>query len=63
MRLANSVTRIDVRSIAPVDRHALIFKTFESLKARDALELLWLVKIDKVADVTMGAPCCGHCNA
>ncbi len=90
---ANVVTQIDVRTIAPVDRHALIFKTFEALKAGEAMQLvndhrpsplqaqfaeryagafawdylqdgplLWQVKIDKVSDVTTGAPCCGHCN-
>ena len=38
MSQANIVTRIDVRQMAPVDRHALIFKSIESLKAGDALE-------------------------
>lgn len=40
MSLAKVVTRIDVRSIMPVDRHALIFKTFESLKLGEAMELV-----------------------
>jgi uncharacterized protein (DUF2249 family) len=39
MSQANIITRIDVRQIAPVDRHAQIFKSFEALKAGEALEL------------------------
>jgi len=93
MKIANTTSRIDVRTIAPADRHALIFKTFESLQVGEAIELLaehrpsplqaqfaarfagafawvylqegplqWQVKIDKVAAITIGAPCCGHCN-
>jgi uncharacterized protein (DUF2249 family) len=37
---ANIVTHIDVRTIAHVDRHSLIFKSFEVLKAGEAMELL-----------------------
>lgn len=32
--------RIDVREIAPRDRHALIFTCFDTLKAGEALELV-----------------------
>lgn len=93
MSQANVVKRIDVRTIAPVDRHTHIFKTFEALKAGEAMELvndhrpsplqaqfnelftgaftwdylqdgplIWQVKIDKIADINTGAPCCGQCN-
>ena len=40
MSQANVVKRIDVRTIAPVDRHTHIFKTFEALKAGEAMELV-----------------------
>jgi uncharacterized protein (DUF2249 family) len=40
MHPTNRVQYIDVRTIAPIDRHALIFKTFEALKAGEAMELL-----------------------
>lgn len=39
MSQANIVRRIDVRGIAAVDRHALIFNAFDTLKAGEALEL------------------------
>ncbi len=35
-----SKTTIDVRNIPPRDRHALIFSTFESLAAGEALTLV-----------------------
>lgn len=34
------VTTVDVRTIAPRERHPLIFSTFESLAAGDAMELV-----------------------
>ena len=33
-------TRIDVRELAPSERHALIFKRFAALKAGEAFELV-----------------------
>lgn len=35
-----TATRIDVRTIAPRDRHPLIFSTFNSLAAGQAMELV-----------------------
>jgi len=35
-----ATTEIDVREIAPRNRHALIFEGFDALKAGEALELL-----------------------
>jgi len=40
IRMPQTASRIDVRSIAPRDRHPLIFSTFERLAAGQALELV-----------------------
>jgi uncharacterized protein (DUF2249 family) len=40
MTLTSYGTRIDVREIAPRDRHALIFSTFRSLGAGETMELV-----------------------
>lgn len=37
---SNVAPRIDLREIAPRNRHALIFETFDALKAGEALELV-----------------------
>jgi uncharacterized protein (DUF2249 family) len=39
-RVTQTASRIDVRTIAPRDRHPLIFSTFGSLAAGEALELV-----------------------
>ena len=38
--MTTTATRIDVRTIAPRDRHPLIFSTFSGLSAGQALELV-----------------------
>ena len=38
--MAQTANRIDVRTIAPYQRHALIFSTFEGLAEGQALELV-----------------------
>jgi uncharacterized protein (DUF2249 family) len=38
--VSQPVSRIDVRTIAPRDRHPLIFSTFQSLATGQALELV-----------------------
>lgn len=40
MTLTSYGTRIDVRSIAPRERHPLIFNTFRSLGASESMELV-----------------------
>ncbi len=40
MSLAAQVTSIDVRLIAPQERHATIFATFQSLAAGESFDLL-----------------------
>jgi uncharacterized protein (DUF2249 family) len=40
MTLTSSRTQIDVRAIAPRDRHPIIFSTFRNLGAGEAFELV-----------------------
>ena len=40
MSLSTSSTRVDVREVAPRDRHPLIFSTFRSLGAGQTMELV-----------------------